>query len=81
MDAELIAVTTRVSRSIRPRWPTLDSRDLATDQMLPEVTARPLRARSDRKPGEFTVTPGEANTAPELGRASSPSAGRRPLSW
>jgi hypothetical protein len=29
-------------------------------------------------PGELTVTPGEANTAPELGRASSLGAGRRP---
>ena len=33
--------------------------------MLPEVTACPLRAQSDGKPGEFTVNPGEANTAPD----------------
>ncbi len=39
--------------------------------MLPEVSACPLRARSGSKPGELAVTPGEANTAPELGRASS----------
>ena len=46
--------------------------------MLPEVSACPLRARSGSKPGELTVTPGEASTASELERASSPGAGRRP---
>ena len=47
-------------------------------QMLSQVSACPLHARSGSKPGELTVTPGEANTAPELGRTSSPGAGQRP---
>jgi hypothetical protein len=57
--------------------PSSTSRPLATDQMLPEVSACTLRARSGGKPGELTVTPGEADTAPELGRTSSPGVGRR----
>ena len=61
-----------------PQRTVLDNLPIPTDQMLPEVTACPLRARSDGTPGEFTVTPGEANTAPELGRTSSPNTSRRP---
>src|SRR5208283_6230007 len=42
-----------------------------------EVSACPLHARSGGKPGELTVTPGETDTAPELGRACWQGAGRQ----
>lgn len=45
-------------------WTALDSPPTPADQMLPAVSACPLRARSDGKPGELTVAPGEASTVP-----------------
>jgi hypothetical protein len=61
-----------------PHRAVLDDVPTPRDQMLPEVSACPLRARSGGKTGELTVIPGEANPAPHLGRTSSPGAGRRP---
>ena len=55
-----------------------DALHSSTDQMLPDVSACPLRARSGGKPGEFTVTSGDADMPPELERAGSPGAGLRP---
>jgi hypothetical protein len=44
-------------------WRTvLDDLPTPTDQMLPDVSACPLRTRSDCKQGKLTVTPGEADT-------------------
>lgn len=43
--------------------------------MLPEASA--CYGRLSGKPGELTLTGGKANTAPELGQASSPEPGRR----
>jgi hypothetical protein len=74
----LTATSATISMQARAHCSNMTSSvPVATDQMLPEVSACPLRARSGCKPGELMVTPGEADTAPKLGRTSSPGAGRR----